>query len=133
MDTRKTGRYWYCVTSYGAATLCVDEDNAHQVARDCDIRWPQNGPHQVVQLVDVKDLDALEARATDAEAERDNLRAKMDELYAQKPIGFVVSLDWKGRESETILKITRERQAGYGFIQPLYTPLPTAGTATCLK
>ncbi len=41
---------WYCVTNYGAATLCVDEDDARKVAAETDEMYPRNGPHVAVQL-----------------------------------------------------------------------------------
>lgn len=44
---------WYVVNRYGAATLCVDEDNAHGVANECDLAWPANAPHVAVQLAPV--------------------------------------------------------------------------------
>lgn len=51
---------WYSVTRDGAATLCVDEDDARQVASESDVAWPRMGPHRAVQLVDASAIAELE-------------------------------------------------------------------------
>ena len=43
---------WYCITSDGAATLCVDRADAEQNAADADIQFPRRAPHRAVQLVE---------------------------------------------------------------------------------
>lgn len=44
---------WYCVSSYGIATLCKDEEDARATARHCDLAWPKGSPHRAVVLGDV--------------------------------------------------------------------------------
>ncbi|HCE28450.1 MAG TPA: hypothetical protein DET46_06515 [Comamonadaceae bacterium] len=43
---------WYMVTQDGAATLCVDREDAEAEARKADREWPRNGPHRAVRLVE---------------------------------------------------------------------------------
>ncbi len=44
---------WYVLDRDGLATLCKDEDDAHDVAAECFVAWPNRGPHRVVLLGDV--------------------------------------------------------------------------------
>lgn len=44
---------WYCLSVDGMATLCSDEDDARQTARDADLSYPRQSPHQAVQLAPV--------------------------------------------------------------------------------
>lgn len=46
----KRGGKWYCVDNVGAATLCVDEDDALKTAKDAEIMWPKNAPYKAVML-----------------------------------------------------------------------------------
>ncbi len=133
MSTEDIAKRWYSVTSYGAATLCVSEQDARDVAATCDRQWPQDGPHRAVQLVDADALAALEARAAAAENlaagrleliesdrrnalkirdERDALRARLAEIEAQEPFGTVTQ---KSGLAE-----------GQFFVQ--WTKLPAIGT-----
>ena len=47
---------WYMVTKDGAATLCVDEQDARDEAARRDQEWPRNAPHRAVQLVEASEL-----------------------------------------------------------------------------
>ena len=47
---------WYMVTKDGAATLCVDEQDARDEAARADQEWPRNAPHRAVQLVEASEL-----------------------------------------------------------------------------
>ena len=51
MTESQIGR-WYMVTKDGAATLCVDEQDARDEAARADQEWPRNAPHRAVQLVE---------------------------------------------------------------------------------
>lgn len=42
---------WYSVDSTGAATLCVDEGDAIDEARDNNIAYPRLGPHRPRKLI----------------------------------------------------------------------------------
>jgi hypothetical protein len=45
---------WYCVNRDGLATLCLNEQDAHEMAAECDIDFPRGGPHRAVRLVDAQ-------------------------------------------------------------------------------
>lgn len=45
---------WYCIAADGPATLCVDEEDAREVARDADRDYPKQAPHLAVLLGDVR-------------------------------------------------------------------------------
>jgi len=47
---------WYMVTKDGAATLCVDEQDARDEAARADQEWLRHAPHRAVQLVDAGEL-----------------------------------------------------------------------------
>ena len=55
MTESQIGR-WYMVTKDGAATLCVDEQDARDEAARADQEWPRNAPHRAVQLVEASEL-----------------------------------------------------------------------------
>lgn len=44
---------WYCVTKHGYSTLCVDEEDARNLAVASDAMSPRNAPHTAVQLAPV--------------------------------------------------------------------------------
>ena len=70
---------WYSVNSMGMATLCADKADAEDVARDCDMEWPRQGPHRAVQLVEASTLDTERA----ARIEAQQRLADMQELAAK--------------------------------------------------
>ena len=43
---------WYMVNKDGMATLCADETDAEQGAKEAQTLWPHMGPHRAVQLVE---------------------------------------------------------------------------------
>ena len=43
---------WYCLSREGMATLCVDEEDAKEVAAESWVLYPNNGPYRVAQMVD---------------------------------------------------------------------------------
>jgi hypothetical protein len=49
--TEKQEDRWYCLDIKGVATLCADEKDAKQTAKDADMDYPRNAPHRAVQLV----------------------------------------------------------------------------------
>lgn len=51
---------WYSVNKIGMATLCADQADAEEVARDCDMGWPRQGPHRAVQLVEDSGMRSME-------------------------------------------------------------------------
>lgn len=50
--TEQKAARWYAVDIDGAATLCVDQADAEQVAKTAQAAWPHLGPHRAVQLVE---------------------------------------------------------------------------------
>ena len=44
---------WYAVSCDGPATLCVDEQDARESAKEFDLDWPKNAPHRAVMLGDL--------------------------------------------------------------------------------
>jgi len=44
---------WYCIDKIGVATLCADEDDAIQNARQAEKDWPNNAPYRAVQLCEL--------------------------------------------------------------------------------
>ena len=61
---------WYCLNALGQATLCRDEADALDCAKESDATWPRNAPSRAVLLGPVAELLA----------ERDRLRADVREL-----------------------------------------------------
>lgn len=43
---------WYMVNKDGMATLCADQSDAEQGAKEAQTLWPHMGPHRAVQLVE---------------------------------------------------------------------------------
>lgn len=64
----------------------------------------------------------------DAKQLMDALRTAIEQAEKQEPFGYVDpdSLVWKHRQSETVVKITRKPQIGYGFSHPVYSAQPAA-------
>jgi hypothetical protein len=50
--TEKQEDRWYCLDIKGVATLCANEKDAKQTAKEADMDYPKNGPHKAVQLVE---------------------------------------------------------------------------------
>ena len=46
----ETQSRWYMVNKDGMCTLCADQADAEQVAKDAQEVWPHMGPHRAVQL-----------------------------------------------------------------------------------
>lgn len=62
------GGRWYMVTHDGAATLCIDEEDAQAEAVQADRNWPRMGPHRVVKLVEASEAGFTAADMATAEA-----------------------------------------------------------------
>ena len=71
MTESQIGR-WYMVTQDGAATLCVDREDAEAEARKADREWPRNGPHRAVQLVEAS-FEAADMATAAADGFRDGV------------------------------------------------------------
>ena len=67
---------WYSVNNMGMATLCADKADAENVARDCDMEWPRQGPHRAVQLVEASTLDTERTARIAAQIENEALKAE---------------------------------------------------------
>lgn len=65
------GARWYALSRDGAATLCVDEEDAKEVAAESWVLYPNNGPYRVAQMVDAGTVDEAVA------AERERIRARL--------------------------------------------------------
>ncbi len=99
---RTIGR-WYSVTRDGLACLCLDEDNAREMAAQCDRDYPKHAPHTAMMLGDVtalcaevetlrnvvdmtneapeiRRLNRINAELLDAMAELVELKAMQDEM-----------------------------------------------------
>ena len=70
---------WYCLNALGQATLCRDEADALDCAKESDATWPRNAPSRAVLLGPVAELLA----------ERDRLRAMVAHLAV--PVGYVLA------------------------------------------
>ena len=46
---------WYMVNKDGMASLCADQADAEQEAKNAQEAWPHIGPHRAVRLVEVGD------------------------------------------------------------------------------
>lgn len=62
---------WYSIDKHGAATLCVDEDDAHATATDSQTLYPHNGPYRAVQLVELIQPAQEPAQAGESPDERE--------------------------------------------------------------
>ena len=51
----ETQSRWYMVNKDGMATLCADQADAEQEAKNAQEVWPHMGPHRAVRLVEVGD------------------------------------------------------------------------------
>jgi hypothetical protein len=60
---------WYCVSNAGFAQLCVDKQNALDLAFGSDAMFSMSRPHRAVQLVDAAELEAAQKRIAELEAE----------------------------------------------------------------
>lgn len=52
--------HWYSIDKHGAATLCVDEDDAKATAIDSQTLYPHNGPYRAVQMAPIEPAQAGE-------------------------------------------------------------------------
>lgn len=52
--------HWYSIDKHGAATLCVDEDDAKATAIDSQTLYPHNGPYRAVQMAPIEPVHAGE-------------------------------------------------------------------------
>ena len=52
--------HWYSIDKHGAATLCVDEDDAKATAIDSQTLYPHNGPYRAVQMAPIEPVQAGE-------------------------------------------------------------------------
>ncbi len=43
---------WYCLNAIGEATLCANEQDAQQTAKDCEMFFPNQAPFRAAQLVE---------------------------------------------------------------------------------
>ena len=50
---------WYVVNRDGMVTLCADQADAEQEAKDAQEVWPHMGPHRAVQLAPAGDRAKL--------------------------------------------------------------------------
>ena len=50
---------WYCLSSFGAATLCVDEADARATAKEANGAYPKHAPHRAVQLVAASEVERV--------------------------------------------------------------------------
>jgi hypothetical protein len=46
---------WYMINNHGAATLCMDAEDARKNAVEADMLYPRNAPHVAVMLAPVSD------------------------------------------------------------------------------
>lgn len=44
---------WYCVSKDGMATLCANQSDAINTAKDSERFWPSGSPYKAVQLMEV--------------------------------------------------------------------------------
>ena len=51
---------WYCVSSDGLATLCKGQEDAKNIAMNCNVLYPKDSPHRAMRLVDASRIEALE-------------------------------------------------------------------------
>lgn len=75
---------WYMVTKDGAATLCVDREDAEHEAKINDAAWPNNGPHRAVQLVEAG-FEAHDMASAAAQGYRDGA-AEIAKLRGQRMV-----------------------------------------------
>jgi len=59
---------WYMVNKDGMCTLCSDQADAEQEAKNAQEAWPHMGPHRAVRLVEVGDAGFTAADMATAEA-----------------------------------------------------------------
>lgn len=57
---------WYMANKDGMVTLCADQADAEQEAKDAQEVWPQMGPHRAVQLVEASQAFTAADMATAA-------------------------------------------------------------------
>ena len=60
---------WYMVNKDSMATLCADQADAEQSAKDAQALWPHMGPHRAVQLVEASEAGFTAADMATASAQ----------------------------------------------------------------
>ena len=65
----ETQSRWYMVNKDGMATLCADQADAEQEAKNAQDAWPHMGPHRAVRLVEVGDAGFTAADMATAAAQ----------------------------------------------------------------
>lgn len=65
MTTPNIPPRWYVLTADGLATLCADQADAIETARQADIAWPNNAPHVAVQLAPAQPAMPKDAEASE--------------------------------------------------------------------
>ena len=66
---------WYMVNKDGMATLCADETDAEQGAKEAQTLWPHMGPHRAVQLVEAGHASAAANAGSEPVAIRPDIQA----------------------------------------------------------
>ena len=84
----ETQSRWYMVNKDGMCTLCADQADAEQVAKDAQEVWPHMGPHRAVRLVEVGDAGFTAADMATAAAQgfRDGQAAQAAVAAGWQPI-----------------------------------------------
>ena len=81
---------WYMVNKDGMCTLCADQADAEQEAKNAQDVWPHMGPHRAVRLVEVGDAGFTAADMATAEA-RGFRDGQAEELAAMRAGGEPVA------------------------------------------
>ena len=102
MSIEELNARWYCVSKDGAATLCVDEEDARKTAADADLDYPRNAPHTATQLAPISALEVAEkARRTISQADVSKAARFICDRSA-KEMGIDGDDNWKLYGSEYI-------------------------------
>ncbi len=73
--------------------------------------------------VHAKTVAEVEALLTKMDERIEELEAKLAQPE-QEPFGYITGHTWGDRQSEMVVKITREAHPEYGFTKPFYTTPP---------
>jgi len=120
---------WYMVNKDGVATLCADQADAEQEAKNAQEAWPHMGPHRAVRLVEVGDAGFTAADMATAAArgfrEGQAAQAAVAAGWVMVPVivleSAITALDWMPT-SDTTRHLWDKQQPALALLQSALPP-----------
>lgn len=98
---------WYMANKDGMVTLCADQADAEQEAKNAQEAWPHMGPHRAVRLVEVGDAGFTAADMATAEARgfREGQFTDDERQFTKKPV-TIQAIQWTGKNLREVITFT---------------------------